>query len=236
MKKFTYSLYISIPCMISIIGMWLYLSGVATIIGVIMAILVLISIVFIPKFVSVNRPNKDKPTLLLDSIIVILSWISFFFKENISMWESVFCVGVFVLALTDIYLWIINKKHYVELQKYEARWCIVETIISLSLACLVTVSYWYEKNTTAYWLLITMVSAVALFILFIGVSCFKNKPCFYNEFKIGYSLDIVLFVFLVYEFLTKDLTQELVQTFLLILLLFVDFIRLIYSKNASKYM
>lgn len=95
--------------MISIIGMWLYLSGVATIIGVIMAILVLISIVFIPKFVSVNRPNKDKPTLLLDSIIVILSWISFFFKENISMWESVFCVGVFVLALTDIYLWIINN-------------------------------------------------------------------------------------------------------------------------------
>ena len=129
--------------MISIIGMWLYLSGVATIIGVIMAILVLISIVFIPKFVSVNRPNKDKPTLLLDSIIVILSWISFFFKENISMWESVFCVGVFVLALTDIYLWIINKKRYVELQKYEARWCIVETIISLSLACLVAVSYWY---------------------------------------------------------------------------------------------
>jgi hypothetical protein len=70
-----------------------------------------------------------------------------------------------------------------------------------------------------------MAVGVIIFAGFIGVKALKKQPSFYHEFRFGASFDVVLALFLIYNFVNKGIDEELTLFILFIALLAVDLSR-----------
>lgn len=171
------------------------------------------------------RTKKSVTTLLFDCLMLTIAWASFFFEETVGMWGKVIYAACFIFALIDVTLWTTGNKQVKVITSKEVGLCVVQALLVVALAVYGIVEAVAVISNPAAIVFVAMAVGVIIFAGFIGVKALKKQPSFYHEFRFGASFDVVLALFLIYNFVNKGIDEELTLFILSIALLAVDLSR-----------
>lgn len=171
------------------------------------------------------RTKKSVTTLLFDSLMLTIAWASFFFEETAGVWGKVIYAACFIFALIDVALWTTGNKQVKVITSKEVGLCVAQALLVVALAVYGIVEAVAVISNPAAIVFVAMAVGVIIFAGFIGVKALKNQPSFYHEFRFGASFDVVLALFLIYNFVNKGIDEELTLFILSIALLAVDLSR-----------
>ena len=171
------------------------------------------------------RTKKSVTTLLFDCLMLTIAWASFFFEETAGMWGKVIYAACFIFALIDVTLWTTGNKQVKVITSKEVGLCVVQALLVVALAVYGIVEAVAVISNPAAIVFVAMAVGVIIFAGFIGVKALKKQPSFYPEFRFGASFDVVLALFLIYDFVNKGIDEELTLFILSIALLAVDLSR-----------
>lgn len=207
------------------ISMWLYISGISMVFSLMIAVFLVIAMWVGPRLLDIERPCKDSPTLLLDGIVVILSWSYFFFIPNKGLCESILPAIAFMACLTDMVLWAKAKRQQRQIASVEARLCVTEALSIVAWA-----GYGISEvilkpiDISTIGLILLCLTAIAL-VGHVALKALRREAYYYDEMSLGMGLDIVLAVFIVYDFITGNTDFGLTNIILFAVLLIIDFVR-----------
>lgn len=223
--KFGYNNFMLCQSVGAALGMWLYASGTSVVLSLIVAVFLLVSMMAGHSKLGVNRPDKDRPTLLLDGMVVVLSWASFFFIADEGLWMDILLAVAFVFCLSDMVLWTKTKQQLRQITSAEAVLCVVESlaIVALTGYCIVDVASTAIDMAVAVLILLCL-AAIAL-AGYVALKALKRKSFCYDEMRFGIGIDVVFAVFMIYDFMKDETNIGLPYSIMFMLLLAIDFAR-----------
>ena len=202
------------------ISMWLYINGISVVFSLLIAVFLVVAMWVGPRLLDIERPCKDSPTLLLDGIVVILSWSYFFFIPNKGLPAI-----AFMACLSDMVLWAKAKRQQRQIASVEVLLCVAEAL-SIVVWAGYGISEVILKSIDIATIGLTLLCLTAIVLAgHVALKALRREAYYYDEMSLGMGLDIVLAVFIVYDFITGNTDFGLTNIILFAVLLIIDFVR-----------